>query len=125
MFKRIFNFVFWIYLLALLILNVIPDVPAPEIKTGDEWIRLDYAIHFLMYFIAGLLLYYSQKSTGQRAVFLHLSVMVIYAGFSEILQLWIPGRTFNPVDLVYNLLGVVVGTLLPLVLIKKKFSNTH
>jgi len=119
-FKKILVYFFWIYLSSLFILNVIPDVPTPEITTGDEWIRMDYVIHFIFYFVGGILVFQYQRHKTNQNMFAIICIAILYAGISELLQLWIPGRTFNPVDLFYNILGINAGLLLPAIFKKTK-----
>lgn len=111
----------WLYLTALLVVNLIPNLPNPEVKTGEGFIRLDYLIHLGMYFVAGVLLgLWNQNKRLRTSLLVLLIPGLIYAAITEVLQLWVTGRTFNPVDLVYNCLGIGIGLGISMLFIKKR-----
>ncbi len=123
---KIINIVFWSYATAILILNIIPDIPTPKVERGDEMIRLDYLIHFLVFFLGGLLYYkWNILRKNDHKPILLILFGLIYALTCELLQLWIPGRTFNPVDLIYNTLGVVFGLFTPVLFIRIKHMRKN
>lgn len=106
---------FWVWLIILLILNTIPlgDSVNRSLSTHKFVFRLDYIIHLLtfmafsgVYILGNILNQHIFKSNE----LLKFAVITILAAISlELLQILIPYRTFNPWDLVANVLGAVLG----------------
>ena len=107
------GFIAWT--LFILSLTVIPDTDQMIQKHSAEF-RWDYLEHFLAFFIFGTLyiLWRGDSNYSIRGIelFLMFSVAFSFATLTEILQLAIPGRTFNPIDVIYNLAGVLSSILL-------------
>lgn len=86
-----------------------------KIKLGPETfqIRLDHLLHFFVYFL--ICIYYLfgilkdiklfEKNSLSKFVLLTLLLAVV----TEVIQLWIPERTFNVYDLVANVVGLLIG----------------
>lgn len=106
---------FWAWLIILLMLNTIPlgnDVNR-SLSTHKFAFRLDYIVHLLT-FMAFSGLYILGRFLNQHIFksneLLKFAVITILAAISmEILQIFIPYRTFNPWDLVANLAGALLG----------------
>ena len=93
----------------------IPHLPTPKIETGKGVIRLDYLIHFSEY---GGLIFLSFLSFVKEDFILSLKkyvlitiVVTAFALADEFHQKLIPGRTFNPKDILSNLTGIIAGAL--------------
>ena len=103
----------WIWFGVLLILNVIPlgnDVNK-SLSGNEIWgFRVDYLLHSVMILgfawieVLKRVLGFSGFGVWKFGVL----VMVASIGM-EFIQLLIPWRSFNPVDLAYNLVGAVLG----------------
>jgi len=65
-------------------------------------------LHAAGYFIAGLLFILAFGEKGQRYLLITLAALFLLGVLFEIAQLRIPKRTFNPVDIAANGLGLVV-----------------
>ena len=65
-------------------------------------------LHLIGYFIAGLLFILAFGKKSQTYLFIALASLFLLGVLFEIAQLRIPKRTFNPVDIAANGLGLVV-----------------
>ena len=78
--------------------------------------RLDYLEHFLAYFAFGTLyiLWRGDRDFSIKGVELAVlfAVACSFSFLTEYMQLIIPGRTFNLIDVVYNLAGVLGSILI-------------
>ena len=112
--KKLWLALFIACLLVIILLSVIP-LSREAASGGESLIRLDYLQHFLAYFSFGSL-YLLWRSNGRfriNRVELGLISLAI-TGFSvltELVQIYIPGRAFNPLDVMYNLSGVLFSLL--------------
>jgi VanZ family protein len=83
-----------------------------QATSGFRW---DYIEHFFAFFAFGSLfiLWRSDRNFGIRGLELVLliTVAVCFSLGTEYVQLFIPGRAFNLVDIIYNLAGVLVSVL--------------
>ncbi|MBN1472252.1 MAG: VanZ family protein [Syntrophaceae bacterium] len=102
------------YIIALILLSIVSfngDL-APN-KKHVVGIRTDYIIHAL-FFIPWMILAnlrWNQNNYGK--VFLSvLGIGLVLAVVSEIVQLLIPRKAFNPIDLAANGVGIIVGTMI-------------
>ncbi len=111
--KKILAVLFFAWLAALLTLTYWPNMPEVEIKR--EWFRTDYLGHFGFYAVLLLLFLLWQKSRKGSLSNAYLLQMVLagiaLGAFTEVTQHMIPGRSLNPIDLMYNCLGTVAGTV--------------
>jgi VanZ family protein len=86
-----------------------------SIKTGiiSFRIRLDYLLHFTVYFLICVYYIFEQWkglnlfNSNYLIKFILLSILL--ATGTEVVQLWVPQRSFNPWDMVANMVGVSVG----------------
>jgi len=114
-FKKTIAAILIIYIALLVIASILPGFGAMN-KKNIEFIfdlRFDYFIHFMAYLGLYILLIISSnanKKLGSNYKALKLFFLaVLLAVATEIAQLLIPYRTFNPLDLLANLLGILVG----------------
>ncbi len=108
------NIIFrWLFILwAILIISVssIPHLSVPNIPIG---FRLDYLVHFGMYFVLAIFLVlwkidkYGHFKKGQYIILILLGCLFAIA--DETHQLWIPERTFAWKDMLSNVLGFTSG----------------
>jgi VanZ family protein len=104
---------FFILLAALLALTYYPDLPDLKVRLKDEWFRLDYIGHFAFY--AALAVSFLVWRAGWRKkIPWKILVITLIAGlalgtFTEYSQQMTAGRSFNPFDMMYNSIGVVLG----------------
>ncbi len=110
---------FWSYLVALVVISVIPLKTAQALNNMDVIsIRGDYLVHaliFLPWTIVGLAAY--------RISFLWIVALFLMAAATEMIQYFIHYRAFNINDLTANVIGVFLGLLLFLILSKSGKVN--
>lgn len=112
-----------VWVLLIIVASSVPGIPTPKIETGRSEIRLDYIIHFVEYgglaFLA--VLSFTPPSQSVRPLRLvYLSVgLVLFALADEFHQLLIPGRTFNPVDIAFNIGGILAGVIITAIIIRR------
>lgn len=106
---------------CILVLTLSPGSTVPDVSLEG----LDKAVHFFMFGLLMFMLLHeikrSQQVTqpGLKSV---LWAFILSAGLGliiEILQLYVPGRSFSASDILADTLGVVSGYLIFLFLIKK------
>lgn len=110
--NRTLDIIFALYLLTLFTLLLIPTDNGIKLNAYFLGIRTDHFIHaslflpFLPYFRLKL------KSYITLEVFLkYYTIGVAVAFFFESLQLFVPYRSFDPTDIVANVVGVSIGGL--------------
>lgn len=110
----VLKYLFWTWLVLILTISSIPDLPGPELKSRDSLFRLDYLIHLTEYFVLVTLLLFWRGGRDYRInnkfVILTLVGGLLIATIDEYHQLLIPGRTFNPIDMYANYAGILSGT---------------
>ncbi len=109
----IIKIVFWIWLAVLLFLTYFPQLPTAELEIGDEIFRLDYLGHLIFYFVLIVLFILSRLeilyNKFNKLLLFSLFAGIVFATLTELSQKYIPGRTYNIFDLVYNCMGVFLG----------------
>ena len=120
--KKLFAITFWVWVTLIIFLSVIPNGPKMQIEIKENTFRLDYILHFLVYFsLANLYLlwkadnYFNIKS--KYPVFFLIGGLIL-SGFSEYAQTYIPGRSFNSFDFYSNVSGIVLGVIIPKLVFK-------
>ena len=115
-FHSILKHLFWVWLLLLILFNVIPlgnETNASLSRNKLAFFRLDYLVHsitFLVFACIWLLGKMNGVRWFERYEALKYSSIVFGAALLfECLQLLTPWRTFNWVDMVYNVFGAVVS----------------
>jgi len=109
---------FWYWLIILLVINVVPlgnDINKIIHKTVFKF-RLDYLIHFCSFLIF-IPLYFIEVRRGgpifsKKPVLKYLLIVGGASVIFELVQYFLPYRTFNPMDLISNLIGAIIGTII-------------
>ena len=121
--RNIFAILFFTLLAALLALTYYPDLPDLKVRIKNEWFRLDYIGHLGFY--AAISASFIIWRTGWRGkipgilIFFTILAGTITGIITEFSQLAIPGRSFNPVDMMYNCAGVMAGVAVVYALSRK------
>ena len=122
--SRFVKILFWIWLGLIFIVSSIPYLSVPGFKFDLILFKTDYILHWFQYtvLISLFVVWRSKiKSEFNRKIgFSALLLGVFIASIDETHQLFIPGRHFNPVDMVYNYFGVFTGILIAFVWIRKQ-----
>ncbi len=107
--------IFITYSIVLLLLAGLPINNTGSVLNNTYFItvRLDYIIHFIIYFVWMFLLWKmtcKDEKTTLAHVTGYVALGLIFALFTEGIQYFIPYRAFNINDLIANGLGIVLGT---------------
>lgn len=105
---------------------VVKQLPEEKIENKEQFlIRTEKVIrkiaHFSIYTLVGLLLmsFISTYSLEEKnEIFFSLSIGILYAMSDEIHQAFIPNRSAQITDVILDSMGVLLGVLLVLALIK-------
>ena len=83
---------------------------------------MDYVVHLVVYFILGLL-YVNRKrrlvSETTLIKVLYILMWMIFAIVMELVQKFIAGRSFNPNDMYYNIIGIILGLVITMAYFNK------
>ncbi len=85
----------------------VPTLHIPFLRPGD-------LEHFLAYLVYGLLAYgtFGQRLGGRKLVIMTLGWCMIFAGFTEWLQVLVPTRFADPADWLVDAMGSVTGIVI-------------
>ncbi len=107
------NRLLWAAIVYCCAIGVLSHLPGDEIPTIVIW---DKAVHFLEYIPLGLLLtgwLILRSGPGRRLVVLYSVLGVaMLGGIDEIHQAFVPGRVPSGFDLIADVLGGLVGSLI-------------
>lgn len=110
--------IFWLWLLFLLLLNVIPlGNETSKALTDNRFIfRLDYLLHFAIMLVFAIIWVVGKNSIvklfADHETHKYCAVVVAAGIGLELLQLALPWRAFNPMDLFANLVGAALAVAL-------------
>ncbi len=105
-----------IYLYILIILSVIPtgdNIVLNEIEVLS--FRADYLVHCLIFLPWMILAWLDLNKKGVTSIIRFKYALIWFAAglfiaiSSEVVQIWLPHRSYNPVDLFYNVAGIGAG----------------
>lgn len=114
--SNLYKYLFFGCLAALFIFSAIPNFEVESHTSSlkvNFGLRSDYFAHLVAY-MALVVFFLLWKNTSRNMVlFAGLAVVIglSVASLTEYQQLYIPGRTFNPVDIFYGGVGVLVGVI--------------
>lgn len=107
--KPRFQFIFFMAWFSLiLILSIIPDNSPDTLKIDLYELSLDYLKHFFVYLPLG----FSFMCIKRNATILNILLVLLVVSLPEVLQYFIPYRTYNPFDLLANFIGTITGIVL-------------
>lgn len=127
--RLLFAILFFSLLGALIFLTYYPDMPDMKVRIRNEWFRLDYFGH--MGFYAALTASFLIWRTGWRGkvnpLFLLWTIFggVVLGVVTELTQSFIPGRSSNPVDLIYNIAGILTGAAAVYLISRSTLNTKH
>ncbi len=112
LFKRV---IFFTYILAIIVVAVFPFSAADVGAMNRVYVmsfRLDHLLHLLAFIpLYPLGSWLFQPKPWKGRVYLLLAGLVI-ASSAEFIQYFIDYRAYNPVDLISNLAGVLLGAII-------------
>lgn len=130
--KRIVNGVrrlFWGWLIVVLILNVVPlgNELNQDLTTKRFVFRLDYVVHSLTFlFFAWIWVLGKIKDVCwfESYEVLKFGVIIFVSSIGiELLQIFVPYRTFNPMDMMANLFGAILTILC--IFVSRRLHRLH
>jgi len=111
-----------IWVILIIFLAILPDLPVLKIGGRTIPLRIDYPVHFLEHtflaFLAVISFVYNQ--TQRRAINITLYSLILFAVVVEVIQVFIPFRAFELKDLGLNVAGILTGTIIALLSLAKK-----
>jgi len=112
--SRTLNWLIIAYWSIILLLSVVSLNGSLAITKGKVLgFRKDYLFHILLFIPWMILAKWRWKESNKKNIFwFALSFGIMFAGISEAIQIFVPYRTFNVIDLAANCLGVVIGALI-------------
>ena len=99
----------WIFMIIVASVVDYGSMPG-SVKTVVQFKR-GYVVHFGAYFFASFLTWLSFRAHGSVIFVLH-SAIVFLGIFLEFIQRYIPSRTFNKIDILMNLSGIICCNLI-------------
>ena len=109
---RFWFLLLWFWIVTLLVLTSIPGGKGPEKFSGSNF-RWDYLEHFSFYLLLPVFYFPGRRNlSGERnfkTLIIPLLAGVAFCILTEVIQLWVPGRAFNPVDMALNISGLLIG----------------
>jgi glycopeptide antibiotics resistance protein len=111
---------FYFYIIVVLVINLVPlgNQALNTMKFGP--FRMDYLLHTAL-FLPWMSLFFFREiaahENGRSEIRIRKWILWIILGTVlslgvEISQYWVPKRSFNPMDALFNALGVAVGAVL-------------
>ena len=103
-------FITWIILVLVFSLISFPEGNG----TSNKWLisSSKVEVHVVAYFIGAFLFYYVLNIRKHKFLFLVGIVVFLFGVILEIVQIWLPSRAFNPMDIAANGVGVVTFILI-------------
>jgi VanZ family protein len=115
---KLIHKIFWLYTILIPFLAVLP-INGSNSRLNSTYIifvRLDYLAHvgiFILWIVLYKWAYFSVKNKFRGNGAFRLSLLfLLFAILSEVIQSFIPYRSFNINDLIANLLGVAIGLII-------------
>ena len=126
--KKLIRILLCVWVSIIIVLSIIPGIPDHDIKIKGFEIRMDYIEHFVVFAVLAVLLKFSRSnSINNKKRWLNMVLNIIFGlSFSylvEFIQIYIPGRAYNPVDFIYNMGGFILIYLSLLLFQKKKIQH--
>jgi len=119
-FKFFFRILFWITLFVISIASIVPQFFPQNVKIIQNFsFRLDYVLHFISYFFLAAFFTIWRYSNPIKLI---LIILVLFFGFIvssifEMIQYFLPNRTFNPYDMLSNFSGFIFGFIASIILV--------
>lgn len=119
---------FWFWIILIFLVNIIPFSASDLIPETSESLSLifknGYLLHALIMFTLPWMYYFLTKHQivlfKINPIFKLIVLLIFLSIAAEFLQHFIPNRSFNLWDMVFNLAGGFVGLLIFIPLSKKK-----
>ncbi len=80
-------------------------------------------MHFVAYFVATVLFYWASKKDSVSSILFSCFSIFLFSVILEVVQLYLPYRTFNPVDIAANGFGIFFFVIIWMVCWKKRTTE--
>ncbi len=121
----IFFTLFWVYVSTLVLITINPKGGLQDVTIFEKEFRIDYLLHALAFMVLPILVFLASKNRlWSKTGFILLGISLLLAVGTEFMQLLVSGRTFNPLDITSNIVGLVIGILAAL-LANKFYKRNH
>jgi VanZ family protein len=109
------------WVIIIIIVSSLPNIPTLKFHTSKSDIRLDYLIHFCEYGSLSFLAYltFEKRFAAVKMFFLVTIGLVLFAVADEFHQKLIPGRSFNVMDIISNISGILAAMVFCVVTFRK------
>ena len=110
-----YNLFTFCWLLLILLLTLTPGSSIPEANLWEELLSFDKVVHFLIFSILTLLMIigftkqYTYAYLRKHAVAASLVISIGYGLIIELVQIPIPGRYMEAMDIIANSIGCFIG----------------
>lgn len=97
-------------------------------KQNEGGFRFDYLEHFILYAAIPVIYFLAKGAYLDRVIkdrYYIILLGILFSLLTEIQQYFIPTRSFNPVDLILNIAGFLVGLLAVKYLIAKFIDSSE
>jgi VanZ family protein len=114
--QKLYKYIFWFGYLAVLITSLIRvpgDLNRTELAVGVLKIQLDKLLHLVVYSLI-VIYFLARQWKGlvlfrKNALLKFIIVILLLSTLTEVVQLWVPTRNFNPLDWLSNVAGGYSG----------------
>ena len=104
---------FIIWMLLLTIFSVLPDSNSGIIQlTSYKLTSSGFFIHLFSFFIAASLCFKAFKHSSYNFILTSGIVIFLYSILLEVVQVFLPYRTFNYYDILANFVGIGLGIII-------------
>lgn len=111
--KKYTGILFIIYLIILLLATTVPWSTSEKVGLEGFKFKLDYFLHLGAYFGLAVLYILWQfdilDNLKFSSIILHVFLLLIFSFSTEVIQLFLPYRSFNFEDFIANSMGVFAG----------------
>jgi VanZ family protein len=125
--RPVSKYLFIIWMLTIIIVSSIPNIPTLKIHTARSEFRLDYLMHFCEYgflaFLAFLSFAGSELRMSLKKWILITLGLILFAVLDEFHQKLIPGRSFSIKDILSNITGILAVTLITVFIFRALVSQ--
>ena len=122
--RLVWGILFLAWSALIIILSVIPNDGLSKMGIDNSGFRWDYLEHLSVFILFSVLyLLWRKDDTVKKRVAGLIIIGVLFAACTELFQLFVESRSFNYLDLLFNLAGLLIGMLIMKFLQKSRLSS--
>jgi VanZ family protein len=110
------------WLLTMIILSSLPNIPTLKVHMAKSEIRLDYLLHFCEYGVLTFMTFLSfagnEFKISYTKIILIAASLILFAVLDELHQKLIPGRTCSVKDMASDVMGVITAIIFTIILFR-------